>query len=321
MIKHPGPTARSARPAAPRRPNGNLVSWPATSRGMRRSMSRAWLRGRARRPFYEQGNWYRGGAFMMYNINWFWTTKSRSGRCSPRMRHRRTSSGFRSPGTWLLDSHPWIGTRPSGSSRAGHPQFGGAPKKVFDAMIRRVPNDPAWYRGALFHDSERINVPACGLCPITTSPSPRTSSATTSSGKRPKERPPTNSGRSSPRSAIASSAAPQSIRSSASGHGRCAAQLSGDHVRLLGPFPQGEKSAVLDALPKSRTSRWLEQVGSGRIAGRRGRRADDLIPDKRRTANTLSGDGALALKAARRRQSGPLHIRSDGSGAHARRYR
>ena len=23
-------------------------------------------------PFYEQGNWYRGGAFMMYNIEWFY---------------------------------------------------------------------------------------------------------------------------------------------------------------------------------------------------------------------------------------------------------
>ena len=26
-------------------------------------------------------------------------------------------------------------------------------------MIQRTPNDPAWYKGALYHDDKRINVP------------------------------------------------------------------------------------------------------------------------------------------------------------------
>src|SRR4029078_3327985 len=39
----------------------------------------------------------------------------------------------------------WRGTRPAAA--------GGA------AMIKRTPNDPAWYRGGLFHDDMKINVP------------------------------------------------------------------------------------------------------------------------------------------------------------------
>src|SRR5579872_1184119 len=26
-------------------------------------------------PYYEQGNWYRGGAFMLYNLTWFYTNQ------------------------------------------------------------------------------------------------------------------------------------------------------------------------------------------------------------------------------------------------------
>ena len=37
------------------------------------------------------------------------------------------------------------------------------------AMIKRTPNDPAWYRGGLWHDDKPINVPGSGSCPGTTS--------------------------------------------------------------------------------------------------------------------------------------------------------
>jgi len=111
-------------------------------------------------PFYEQGNWYRGGAFMMYNINWFWDNEkpqrpmfppntsqedlirlSRSWDLAARFPPVDWAKAFRVlPVQDILNSV-------------------GAPKKVFDAMIRRTPNHPDWYKGGLFHDSTRINVP------------------------------------------------------------------------------------------------------------------------------------------------------------------
>jgi hypothetical protein len=111
-------------------------------------------------PFYEQGNWYRGGAFMMYNITWFYDNEktlrpmfppntsqadlirlSKSWDLAARFPPVDWSKAF-----WILPLQDIL------KSVDG-------PKKIYDAMIRRTPNDPAWYRGALFHDNKRINVP------------------------------------------------------------------------------------------------------------------------------------------------------------------
>ena len=111
-------------------------------------------------PYYEQGNWYRGGAFMMYNVSWFWSNEkpqrpmfppdtsqedlirlSKSWDLAARFPPVDWKKAF-----WILPVQDIL-------------KSVGAPKKVFDAMIRRTPNDPAWYRGGLFHDNMRINVP------------------------------------------------------------------------------------------------------------------------------------------------------------------
>jgi len=120
-------------------------------------------------PFYEQGNWYRGGAFMMYNIPWFYGNQkpqrpmfpastsqedlvrlSKAWDLSARMPPVDWSKAF-----WILPVQDIL-------------KAVGGPKGVFadsmpvatgGAMIERTPNDPAWYRGALFHDDKRINVP------------------------------------------------------------------------------------------------------------------------------------------------------------------
>lgn len=111
-------------------------------------------------PFYEQGNWYRGGAFMMYNITWFWDNEkpqrpmfppntsqedlvrlSKSWDLAARFPPVDWSKAF-----WILPVQDIL-------------KSVDAPKKIYDAMIRRTPNDPAWYRGALIHDNKRINVP------------------------------------------------------------------------------------------------------------------------------------------------------------------
>jgi len=111
-------------------------------------------------PFYEQGNWYRGGAVMMYNINWFYTNEKPQRPMFPPDTSQedlvRLSQAWdlaaRFPRLdwdkvfWHLPVQDMLNSV-------------GAPKKVFDAMIRRTPNDPGWYEGGLFHDNMRINVP------------------------------------------------------------------------------------------------------------------------------------------------------------------
>lgn len=111
-------------------------------------------------PFYEQGNWYRGGAFMMYNITWFYDNEKTQRPMFPPNTSQadliRLSKSWDLAGRfppvdwskafWILPLQDIL------KSVEG-------PKKIYDAMIRRTPNDPAWYKGALFHDDKKINVP------------------------------------------------------------------------------------------------------------------------------------------------------------------
>jgi putative CocE/NonD family hydrolase len=111
-------------------------------------------------PFYEQGNWYRGGAVMMYNINWFWGNEKPQRPMFPA--NTSTEDLVRLSKSWdLAAKFPPVDWEKAFRVLPVQDilKSVGAPKKVFEAMIRRTPNDPAWYRGALFHDDMRINVP------------------------------------------------------------------------------------------------------------------------------------------------------------------
>jgi putative CocE/NonD family hydrolase len=126
-------------------------------------------------PFYEQGNWFRGGAVQMLFGTWLYDY-----------------------GLLVKDGRP---TFPGGMSQealltaaksydlAAHPPAQdwakalwhlpeseiysavGAPRGIFAdttpsgalGMIARSPNDPSWYKGGLWNDSERINVPGAWL--------------------------------------------------------------------------------------------------------------------------------------------------------------
>ena len=121
-------------------------------------------------PYYEQGNWYRGGAVQMLFIAWLYGEQNQVRPMMPpnltqaeRIRFSKSfdlaqqlppvdwAQGLRTlpemdilkavdgPRGIFADSMPGIAT-------------GGA-------MIKRTPNDPAWYRGGLFHDNMVINVP------------------------------------------------------------------------------------------------------------------------------------------------------------------
>jgi predicted acyl esterase len=121
-------------------------------------------------PYYEQGNWYRGGAFMMYNLTWFYENQKPLHPMFPKETSQadliQLSKGWDlamhlprvdwwKKGYWILPVQDILKKLdgPHGVYADPIPYFSGG------EMIKRTPNDPRWYKGALYHDNERINVP------------------------------------------------------------------------------------------------------------------------------------------------------------------
>ena len=119
--------------------------------------------------YYEQGNWYRGGAVQMLFIAWLYGEQNQVRPMPPANASQeelvRFSKSFdlaqQSPSVdWskalrhlpeqdimkAVDGPRGIFADPMPNSTGG-------------AMIKRTPNDPAWYKGGLFHDNMKINVP------------------------------------------------------------------------------------------------------------------------------------------------------------------
>ena len=120
-------------------------------------------------PWYEQGNWYRGGAVQMLFIAWLYGQQNQVRPMFPPNASQedliRVSKWFDlapqfptvdwSKALWTLpvtdiikdaDGPPGIFADRAEVSTGG-------------AMIKRAPNDPAWYRGGLWHDDKPINIP------------------------------------------------------------------------------------------------------------------------------------------------------------------
>jgi putative CocE/NonD family hydrolase len=119
--------------------------------------------------YYEQGNWYRGGAVQMLFIAWIYGEQNQVRPMFPPNTSQedliRASKAFDlaqqlppvdwSKALWHLPVQDII-------------QAVGGPHGIFaDArpvatggrMIQRAPNDPAWYKGGLWHDTMPLNVP------------------------------------------------------------------------------------------------------------------------------------------------------------------
>jgi putative CocE/NonD family hydrolase len=120
-------------------------------------------------PYYEQGNWYRGGAVQMLFIAWLYGEQN-------------TVRPMFPPGTSqqdLIQASKYFDLAPQmppvdwaealkhlpvddimNSVRGPHGIFADREEvSTGGAMIKRAPNDPAWYRGGLWHDDMKINVP------------------------------------------------------------------------------------------------------------------------------------------------------------------
>ncbi len=121
------------------------------------------------KPYYEQGNWYRGGAVQMLFIAWLYGEQNQLRPMFPASMSRedlvKAARYFDlapqqpqvdwAKALWHL---PVLDIIKAVDGPAGI--FADAmPVTTGGRMVQRAPNDPAWYKGGLFHDDKTINVP------------------------------------------------------------------------------------------------------------------------------------------------------------------
>jgi putative CocE/NonD family hydrolase len=111
--------------------------------------------------FYEQGNWYRGGAQQMLFTSWLYGVQNfqRPTFASDLSQEDlvRVSRFFD-----LVPELPpvdWAEALRHLPVQDILEQVNG-PKGIYRKMIKRKPNDPAWYQGGLYHDDMPFGVPA-----------------------------------------------------------------------------------------------------------------------------------------------------------------
>ena len=121
-------------------------------------------------PYFEQGNWYRGGAVQMLFIAWLYGEQNQVRPMFPPNTSQedliQASQDVR-PGAadaagGLVEGAARICPRWTSSRAVDGPTGIFADRMEVStggAMIKRTPNDPAWYRGGLWHDNMQINVP------------------------------------------------------------------------------------------------------------------------------------------------------------------
>ncbi|MGH7185954.1 MAG: CocE/NonD family hydrolase, partial [Pseudomonadota bacterium] len=120
-------------------------------------------------PYWEQGNWYRGGAVQMLFIAWLYGEQNQVRPMFPPNLSQedliRASKSFDlsqqlPPVDWsrALTYLPVMDIMKAVDGPRGI--FADEmPVETGGAMIKRAPNDPAWYKGGLWHDDMTINVP------------------------------------------------------------------------------------------------------------------------------------------------------------------
>jgi putative CocE/NonD family hydrolase len=119
--------------------------------------------------YYEQGNWYRGGAVQMLFIAWLYGQQNQVRPMFP----PNTSQEELINASRAFDLAAQLPPVDWAKALRHLPvkdimKAAGGPKGIFadhmpvdtgGAMIERAPNDPAWYKGGLWHDNMKINVP------------------------------------------------------------------------------------------------------------------------------------------------------------------
>ncbi len=120
-------------------------------------------------PYFEQGNWYRGGAVQMLFIAWLYGQQNQVRPMFPQNTSQadliNASRAFDLAAQLPpVDWSKALRHLPAKDimSAAGGPRGIYAdrmPVETGGMMIQREPNDPAWYKGGLWHDNMKINIP------------------------------------------------------------------------------------------------------------------------------------------------------------------
>ena len=112
--------------------------------------------------YYEQGNWYRGGVEQLLFPSWLYGVEH--DKFKPRIPSGATQDD-------LIRISRFYDLAPKNPKVDWAEAFNHLPlqdllksvngkKEIFDKMIRRKPNDSAWYKGGLYHDDMEINIPS-----------------------------------------------------------------------------------------------------------------------------------------------------------------
>lgn len=119
--------------------------------------------------FYEQGNWYRGGAVQLLFAAWIYGQQNQVRPMFP----PNTSREDLVRASRLFDLAPQMPPVDWSKGLQKLPVMDiikavDGPDGIYadrmevstgGAMIKRAPNDPAWYRGGLWHDDQKLNIP------------------------------------------------------------------------------------------------------------------------------------------------------------------
>ena len=111
---------------------------------------------------YEQGNWYRGGAHQTLFSAWLYGVEH--DKFKPRIPAGATTEDLNRIARFydLAPENPRVDMKKA----LAHLPFSDfiknidGKKEIFDKMIARKPNDPAWFEGGIYHDDQPIDVPA-----------------------------------------------------------------------------------------------------------------------------------------------------------------
>ena len=116
--------------------------------------------------YFEQGNWYRGGVHQMLFTAWLYGVEH--DKFKPRIPAGATQEDLIRISRYydLAPENPKVDM----SEALAHLPIQDILKNVkgkreiFDQMVNRKPNDPAWFKGGLYHDDMGFGVPSFWFC-------------------------------------------------------------------------------------------------------------------------------------------------------------
>ncbi|WP_258098164.1 CocE/NonD family hydrolase [Marinoscillum pacificum] len=113
--------------------------------------------------FMEQGNWYRGGVYQMLFGAWLYGVEH--DKFKPRIPAGATQEDLIRISRYydLAPENPKVEDMREALSHLPIQDFIVAlngKQEIYDKMIRRKPNDPAWFEGGLYHDNMEISTPS-----------------------------------------------------------------------------------------------------------------------------------------------------------------